>query len=103
MEKSRDSARSSPKKATTARKSTRRPARGEVDPAEQLRETLNSVAPGERTTVTAEERLQMIAETAYYRAEKRGFVEDDAQREEDWLEAEKEVDEILEQAGVGRS
>lgn len=40
--------------------------------------------PGEQTSKA------MIAEAAYYRAEKRGFVHGMAL--EDWLEAEKEID-----------
>ena len=40
--------------------------------------------------VSHEERWRMIAETAYYMAQRRGFVGDDAVR--DWLAAEAEVD-----------
>ena len=47
----------------------------------------------EPTAITAEERSQMIAEAAYYRAEKRGF--DPEGQVQDWLEAESEVDAIL--------
>jgi len=43
--------------------------------------------------VTPEQRLQMIAEAAYFIAEKRGFSEGRA--EADWLCAETEIDEIL--------
>ncbi len=39
---------------------------------------------------TPEERQRMIAEAAYYRAERRGFVAGDPMR--DWLEAEAEID-----------
>lgn len=42
---------------------------------------------------TPEQRYQMIAEAAYYRAEKRGF--DGANVEQDWREAEAEIDRIL--------
>ena len=38
-------------------------------------------------------RLQMIAEAAYYRAEHRGFAAGEALQ--DWLEAEKEIDQRL--------
>ena len=43
--------------------------------------------------VSPEERLEMIAEAAYYRAEQRGF--DPYDQVKDWLEAEKIVDEML--------
>lgn len=46
--------------------------------------------------VTAEERLAMIREAAYYKAEKRGFAAgNDA---EDWSDAEREIDELLAKA-----
>ncbi len=45
--------------------------------------------------VNAEQRYRMIAEAAYYRAEKRGFSGGDV--ENDWLEAEAEIDAILRQ------
>lgn len=47
--------------------------------------------------VTAEERYRMIAEAAYFRAEKRGFVGDDLA--EDWLQAEREIDRLLQARG----
>lgn len=43
-----------------------------------------------KATVTPEERYRMIAENAYHRAEKRGFVGGDPLN--DWLLAEREVD-----------
>lgn len=43
--------------------------------------------------VSTEERIRMIAEAAYYRAERRGFQE--GNQDADWLEAEKEVEVIL--------
>jgi hypothetical protein len=46
--------------------------------------------------VTPEQRLAMIREAAYYRAEKRGFAAgNDAQ---DWADAEREIDELLTKA-----
>jgi len=45
------------------------------------------------TPLTLEERSQMIAETAYFRAEQRGFYPDE--HEQDWFEAEKLVDSML--------
>ena len=44
-------------------------------------------------SITPAQRYQMIAEAAYYRAEKRGFIGGDAGQ--DWLEAEAEIDRIL--------
>jgi hypothetical protein len=52
-----------------------------------------SVAPGQsapRTPVTAEARWRMIAEAAYFKAQRRGFVGGDSKR--DWAEAEAEID-----------
>lgn len=43
--------------------------------------------------VTPEERFRMIAEAAYFRAERRGFVGGDPVQ--DWLEAEAEIDRML--------
>ena len=43
--------------------------------------------------ITPEQRFRMIAEAAYFIAEKRGFSEGDIQG--DWLRAETEIDEML--------
>jgi hypothetical protein len=45
-------------------------------------------APKDDATISPEERYRMIAEAAYYRAQRRGFLGDPLQ---DWLEAEVEV------------
>ena len=50
-------------------------------------------AGGQKMSVTHEERYHMIAEAAYFRAEKRGFIGGDTAN--DWLEAEAEIDRIL--------
>ncbi|MER2513528.1 MAG: DUF2934 domain-containing protein [Nitrosomonas ureae] len=42
------------------------------------------------------DREEAIATSAYYRAEKRGFSNNDTDRVQDWLEAEAEVDSALE-------
>lgn len=47
--------------------------------------------------VTAEERYRMIAEAAYFRAERRGFLGGDMAG--DWLEAEAETDRMLREQG----
>ncbi len=43
--------------------------------------------------ITAEERWRMVAEAAYFIAEKRGFQNGDPAQ--DWIEAEKQIDAIL--------
>lgn len=48
---------------------------------------------GSTTEVLAQQRWQMIAEAAYYRAESRGFAPGDPLT--DWLESEAEIDAIL--------
>ncbi|MBL8529882.1 MAG: DUF2934 domain-containing protein [Burkholderiales bacterium] len=37
----------------------------------------------------------MIAQAAYYRAERRGFAGDEGERQQDWLEAEAEIDRAI--------
>jgi hypothetical protein len=61
---------------------TRSPARG--------KSTKSTAPPVE---VTAEERWRMIAVAAYHKAEQRGF--EHGSPEQDWFEAEKEVDALL--------
>ena len=56
------------------------------------KKTATPLADG-KTTVTPEERYRMIAENAYHRAEKRGFIGGDPLN--DWLLAELEVDRQL--------
>ena len=54
------------------------------------------------TTVTPEQRYQMIAEAAYFHAERRHFLGGDPAQ--DWQEAEAEIDRILQyQSKTGRS
>lgn len=50
-------------------------------------------ARSKRVTVSADQRRQMIEETAYLRAEQRGFNGGDPVA--DWLLSEREVDELL--------
>ena len=56
---------------------------------------MSTTSMTERTSVTPEEREQMIAVAAYYRAERRGFAPGDPLV--DWLEAEAEIDGLLAQ------
>ncbi|MFH0784467.1 MAG: DUF2934 domain-containing protein [Pseudomonadota bacterium] len=51
------------------------------------------IANEEKTYITPEQRYQMIAEAAYFRAEKRDLIGGDVAH--DWLEAEVEIDHIL--------
>jgi len=44
-------------------------------------------------TVTPDERQHMIAEAAYFHAERRAF--QDSSPEQDWLQAEVEIDDLL--------
>ena len=54
-----------------------------------------AAATERKTSVTPGQRSQMIAEAAYFRAEKRGFAGGDDAK--DWLEAEAEIDALLQQ------
>jgi hypothetical protein len=56
--------------------------------------------PTKKTRIpTADERISMIAEAAYYKAEHRGF--SGGSPEADWWEAEKEIDSMLTAARAG--
>ena len=61
-------------------------------PPRARKSPLEGVAPP-RLKVTAEARRQLIAESAYLRAERRGFAP--GREAEDWLAAEAEVDALL--------
>jgi hypothetical protein len=71
------------KKAATARVVARRPAR----------------KPISERTFSESERRHMIAEAAYYLAEKRGFADGDPTR--DWIAAEAQIDAQLRQRRLG--
>ena len=49
--------------------------------------------PGAGARITSEERDRMIAEAAYYRAERRGFATGGEM--EDWVRAEAEIDRLI--------
>jgi hypothetical protein len=68
--------------------------------ADPLRRASRNRKPGTAAPVTPEARRAMVAENAYLRAERRGF--EPGHEEEDWLEAETEVDALL-RAGQGGS
>ena len=58
---------------------------------------LNGLHEATHAAIDAAGRHQMIAESAYYRAERRGF--DGGRDVDDWLEAEQEVDGYLRDHG----
>jgi len=57
---------------------------------ERLTQGSAAAAAGPKQPLTAEARWRMIAEAAYFKAQRRGFTGGDAQR--DWAEAEAEID-----------
>jgi hypothetical protein len=77
---------------STTRTSTRRAA--PPKPKQAQEEPITTV-PSDRsqTRITPEERDQMIATAAYFRAEARGFTP--GQEHEDWMEAEAEIDQQI--------
>jgi hypothetical protein len=83
-----------PKGASKSRKSAR--AKGIEAPARPVEKPATAAIPGApriAATIPVAERLRMIAEAAYYRAQERGPGPADPQR--DWLEAEAEIDAML--------
>lgn len=60
------------------------------------RSVASSAPASQATPITREQRYQMIAEAAYFRAQRQGFCGNPAQ---DWLEAEAEIDQLLLQSG----
>lgn len=77
---------------TVTRKKTVTPKRkkAEVASASDFISLDSSLDTGSSDNITPEERARMIADTAYYRAQARGF--EDGYELEDWLQAESEVD-----------
>ena len=61
--------------------------------AKMARQALTTTSEAAGMNVSPEQRRQMIAEAAYYRAQQRGFQLGDPQ--EDWLAAEAEIDHML--------
>lgn len=82
----------SPEKSATAAKAPgTRKAAGTASP-KRASAKKDMGGNGERA-VTPEQRWKMIAEAAYYRAERRGFVGGDPAQ--DWVDAEMEIDQML--------
>lgn len=61
-------------------------------PAAAPKAAARPTAGATKTSFTAEERYRMIAEAAYYRAERHGFSGDPVR---DWIEAEHDIQMIL--------
>ncbi len=76
---------------------------GAMKPPDSSHETLRgSIAPSMRkTSLTVEERHQLIAKAAYLRASRRGFTP--GSELEDWLAAEAEIDRAFPKTGMTRS
>jgi hypothetical protein len=80
-----------------SRRSPERPRPAErspdASPARRAGGARKTTAPAPRVALTREARHAMIAESAYLRAERRGFAP--GHETEDWLAAEAEVDALL--------
>jgi Protein of unknown function (DUF2934) len=78
-----------------SRRTPDNPRAADAKPAAAARRTLTTkkTASALHAAVTAEARHAMIAESAYLRAERRGFTP--GREAEDWLAAEVEVDALL--------
>ena len=83
--------RTAPKKA--ARPATPPPAATSVTSAPATQPTAAAQPAPARRVVSPEERARMVAEAAYFRAQRRGFGNGDPAR--DWVEAEAEIDAML--------
>jgi len=81
--------------STTPSSNRAKRSRSSASPAEATRTTQKATATVTRS-VSADQRHSMIAESAYRRAEARGFQGGDPVQ--DWLEGEKEVDALLSRA-----
>lgn len=86
-----------PSGSVKRRAASSKPAAGKKAPARRV-SSAKKPAAGAGTkrvprSISADERIRMISEAAYYRAEQREFRGGDPER--DWLEAEAEVDALL--------
>lgn len=71
----------------------RKPAKAASRSSASRRAANGKAAPDQLTTINMDMRHAMIAEAAYYHAEKRGFVT--GNELQDWFEAEAEIDMLL--------
>ena len=86
------------KKAATAVKKPAAAKPVSATAAKKTTATKSSVSSKKKMEVSPEQRYMMIAEAAYYRAEKRGFVGGNSAQ--DWVEAEAEINQLLSTAEV---
>ncbi len=77
------------KKTGTTATTTKRATKVKAEKIEATEMNLPFETTSTTTTLSAEERFQMIATAAYYRAEKRGFAL--GHQDEDWKQAEQEI------------
>lgn len=75
------------KKAAAAKAPAKKPVAAAKKPAVK-----SPAAPAAKGSLTPEQRYMMVAEAAYYRAERQGFMGDPAQ---DWIAAEAEIAALL--------
>ena len=71
----------------------RKPAKAASRQKTARRSATSKTAPDRRTAINMDMRHAMIAEAAYYHAEKRGFAA--GNELQDWLDAEMEIDMLL--------
>ncbi len=82
------------KSGTTTTKAPVRKAGGKVAPARpRASRATTEKSRAKASLVTQDERMRLIAEAAYYKAEKRDFTGGDELG--DWIEAEAEIDALL--------
>lgn len=74
-------------------RSASRISRSSAGPSPAVDPAANPISRRSATFVEPEQRQEMIAEAAYYRAEHRGF--EPGYESEDWCAAETEIDEML--------
>jgi hypothetical protein len=82
----------STKKTSVKKIASKKPVSTEQSP-KRKRATINTRRDTSSIRITSEERWKLIAIAAYHKAEKRGFAPGNEMQ--DWVEAEKEIDELL--------
>ena len=79
--------------ASTGKKATARSPATTAKKAAPVKRRLKTTSNDSKTMITPQQRDQMVAVAAYYRAEKRGF--QCRCSEQDWLDAAAEIDSTL--------
>lgn len=81
-------------KTTTAKSATKsEPVAAKPTPAPAPAKAPAAAKAAAKTAVSSEQRARMIAEAAYYIAEKRGFIH--GHHDADWAAAERQIDALL--------